>query len=352
MLFLAAVIRPNSSRGGRIGYTIAVGGLLVVIAAVRSVSVGADTLQYVRYYPVIGSIPWANRSELRYESGYFLLNKVLFAVSDDPRLLIVVTSAFTLSVMSWFIYRMSRDVVVSFLLLVLLQVFAQTVTAMRQSIALAIVLLFVPLLLKRKYVWFVLGVLLATQFHATAIVLLVLIPLVRIRFGARTVLLNVAGAGVLFLVAGPLLRLTASNADQYSDYLAAFETSGGKTGVALMAGFYGAVLVAMTVCALQDGPLRAGATSAATFLLHASWLVLPMLALAFASNTYLRLVNYFVPFMIVGVPVAASFVSDRKTRQMVLGGLIAASTVFFLVLSLWRPEWYAVVPYESMWSER
>lgn len=348
LAILAVALRPDTSEIGKRAYAIIAFAILGFLAATRAPSVGADTKQYYSYFTVIGNLAWGDVSTLRFEPGYFLLNKVIFLLSEDPQVFIAVTSAAILTAVGWFFSRYSPDIVLSTVLFVFLQGYAMVMTALRQSIALAIVLVFIPQLVRRRYIRFALGVVLATQFHSSALLLLVLIPMVRLGFRTRISIFYIAFAALLAFLPGPIMRLAGSWADQYEVYLTGLEQSGGKVGVLLMIFFYIFLLIVMTTASMQCEDTRAGKVSVLAFFCHASWMTIPILGLAFGSNAFLRLANYFVPFVAVGVATSLTCILNRESRRIAKYVIIVGTLAYFVAVSALRPEWYLVIPYVSI----
>jgi hypothetical protein len=347
LALLAVIIRPNPRTGGRKVYALAGFGTLAGVAAVRAPSVGADTQQYYRYFAVIGQTQWRDREILRYEPGFFLLNKVLYAISIHPQILVACTSIFVMAAVARFTWRYSPNIVLSVMLFVFLQGYATTMTAMRQSIATAIVLLVVPQLSQRRYLRFALGVLVAIQFHASAVALLVLIPLSRLPFRLRYLSIYIFATPVLALAAATILNLSASTNDRYAGYATNVAGSGGKLGVLLTLLLYVLLLASLTFSALRGPAALNERTSTQALLYYASWLIIPALGLAYGSNAYLRLTCYFVPFVAVALPVALRQIADPSLRRLMTYAAVVTALSYMLAISLLRPEWYSVIPYAT-----
>jgi hypothetical protein len=254
---------------------------------------------------------------------------------------------FVIGVVVWFARKYSQDLALTICLFMLLQGYSFVLTALRQSIAVAIVLLFVPQLLKRRYPVFAGGVLLAMQFHSTAVVLFALIPLVHSRVRVRVLLIYLVATPVLVVTAGPVLGYAASSDDRYTSYAAALAGSGGKSGVLLTLAVYLAIL-GMTMTAMVRGaPSEREEPNSPTlpFLVYSAWLIVPVLGVAFGSTAYLRFSYYFVPFVAVALPGALQRIGNPRTRLLATYGVVVVSAAYFVATSVLRPEWFSVIPY-------
>lgn len=342
---LAIIIDPGQSVSRNKLYSWLAFGTLGLFAAIRSPAVGADTQQYFNYYPVIAGLGWDEYDVVRYERGYFYLNKLFQLLTSNPQVFVGVTSFAVFVVLAWFFGTYSPNAAITALLFVFLQGYAMVLTALRQSIAMAVLLLFVPQLIKRHYLRFALGVALAAQFHTTAWVLLLLIPLVQMKMGFKTAGAYLMLSAALLGLNHDVLAFAVSSADQYTYYLGVYDNSSGKVGVVVVMLTYVAFLVFVTYyCSWREALVGADSFATEVFC-HASWMLAPVMMLAYGSNTFLRLANYFLPFLVVVVPLALRRVPARFLRQVYTTASLLAALMYFIGITTLRPEWYRVTPY-------
>ena len=115
------------------------------------------------------------------DRGFNLLMVLLNRINSDPQTLVIVAAVFITTVYVSFLTKHSSDLTFS-LFLMLCVVFISTMNGIRQVMAAAIMVLGWPLLQKRRIIPFMLIVLLASTFHASAIIVL---PLSLIICGKR-----------------------------------------------------------------------------------------------------------------------------------------------------------------------
>lgn len=344
---LDVALAPGRSSARRRAFTVVAFGGLGVVGAIRSPSVGGDTQQYYEYFTVIGRLSWGDTQELRYETGYFYLNKVIYTISQDPQVFIAITTLFVVGVLGWFFAKYSANVGLTAILFVFLQGYAFALTALRQSLALSVILLFVPQLVKGRRIRFALGVFLAAQFHYTAWVALTLIIISAWRLGSKSIFVLLTASGVLLSLNRVLMEYVVSGADQYTEYLSMYEGGTGRAGVLLIALVYAAYLIFIAWrCARSDAQYSATIRSN-NVIFQASWVVLPAMSLAYGSNVYLRLANYCVPFLIVAVSMGLESVRDIRQRAWWGYVVVGTAIVFFVMITVLRPEWYRITPYAS-----
>ena len=155
-------------------YLSVVFGIFFIVMGFRHYGMGNDT---ANYYAMFLRIARTNSIE-RYiessdvESGYVLYNWLLAQISNNPRILFVTTSAIICISLAIFVYRnVSHPGVFCCLFVGLLQ-FGFFLSAMRQAIAVSILLYAVDALIRKRRLLFVLLCLLAARFHNSAYAML------------------------------------------------------------------------------------------------------------------------------------------------------------------------------------
>ena len=176
--------------------------------------VGADYLPYQEYfYRVL-----FGAGQGRFEYGYYLLNLLCSAVSDNPRLMFVASAALFYVLVIVSIKRMSPDVSLSVFLVMGCGFFFYFMNGTRQMLASGFVLLALSTLGKKHDLYFVLIVLLGSLFHSSAIVCLVVLVLYRIPVNGK-MLATITVLCLLFARFLPTIAKSAAVYLGYGDYL-------------------------------------------------------------------------------------------------------------------------------------
>ena len=121
-------------------WIIVIFGTLTIISALRSYSVGVDSIQYKEAFDKIVKLDFSQSNFLRYEIGFFSFVKTLSLLSDSPQILFIVSSFIIIPSIGIFIYKYSKNVAFSSLLYILFNIFFFHMTGMRQSLALVLLL--------------------------------------------------------------------------------------------------------------------------------------------------------------------------------------------------------------------
>jgi len=154
-------------------YCILMGIFLFLIAALRSTSVGIDSEAYSYLFYQVKGRSW-ERLYYYYpkETWFYIFMKLLTIISSDHQILFAVTGIIFAYAISHFIYRYSKNCMLSFVMLIPMMYFSFTLTGLRQTIALSIMLLSIDLIVKRKVLYFILSVWIASNFHQSAFLFL------------------------------------------------------------------------------------------------------------------------------------------------------------------------------------
>lgn len=138
--------------------------------------VGVD---YMSYFWIFQAV---ERGEpIHAESGYRFLNEFLINYTNDPQSIFIVTSFITLSLIFYGIYKYSPNPGLSIFLLVSMGYLFSSFNILRQYVAIALVFASLKLIKENKFFPFLLIIIAAMTFHKTAIILLPLFYLIRLR---------------------------------------------------------------------------------------------------------------------------------------------------------------------------
>ncbi|MBM6786704.1 EpsG family protein [Collinsella tanakaei] len=339
----ALVVKPSTAkRVNRTIYVCIIGAMLVAVSAVRSYTVGVDTEQFCRAYMRIGTEGAAAFGLERYEPLFTGLCLVLNSISKNYQLLIVASTALSTIPIVRLVYKRSQSIPFSLFLYITLNLYFNSMNIMRQAIAIGIIALAIPKLFKGKFLPFIVAVAIATLFHQSAPVALILIPLSKIEFKGRTFAVYLLAAVLIFIFSTPIVRVASSLLGRDVLYNDAFTGSN----------YFGALIqaaVALVCCGVTSNYLgisrRDGKEEQSDSLLqHAMMLWLLFSVFGMQVEIVGRLRFYFATFAILAIPAAISRAPkpDCRLLNLMTG---AATLLYFLVIGIARPEWFGVIPY-------
>ena len=151
-------------------FAFVIAAMLIVVAGLRY-RVGTDYMAYYRTRVEDWKTVWDYIVHFR-EPGIRLLSRLSVMIADDGAVLIFVCAVFITGIYCLMIYRYSPMYLVSMLLFLFLGEWTGSFNGIRQYLAAAIVFAGHRYILKRKFVPYLLTVLLATLFHKSAVVMI------------------------------------------------------------------------------------------------------------------------------------------------------------------------------------
>ena len=199
ILVLATALLMHGNRPHNKAYVIVASLLLFSIYGLRNTYViGYDsTSSYLHSFHAIGSYSWGEVvAHYNINLGFGILLKLgYFLTGGDYQLFVSAIALFVTVCFGMLLYRYSPSPVQSILYHFGLLFFVFHFSALKQSIAMAILMPAFHCLVRRKNFKYLLLVLIASQFHFPSIVFLLAFPLSKLRVGRN----------YLFLLAGMLL---------------------------------------------------------------------------------------------------------------------------------------------------
>lgn len=181
LLFYASISYfINKTNASRITFISLTTIHLIIVSGLRSINVGADTLVYREVFNSLKNVPLNETFSVyrKFEHGYQLLTYFFSNVFGSFNLYLFFISVFIYVVLGYIIYKFSLNPFFSYVLYIVLGLFDFNLSGLRQSLAMSIVLFSIVFLLNRKFIRFFLTILAASLFHKTALIFIVIYPLI------------------------------------------------------------------------------------------------------------------------------------------------------------------------------
>lgn len=230
MLLLYTTENNKGSKSGNLGIYASV-VLLTLFAGLRNSSVGTDTNNYLYYF--------INRSEAifdqkNYEIGFLLLQNIAGIISENYWSLLTLIAVFCVTAYTFLIIKQSTNVSLSFFLYITLGSYLFFFNGARQGIAASILAIGLFFLIKRKLLWFVFWVFIASLFHRTVLIMLPFYYILTLKYSAfRMVMFSVISFIGLTFTSFFVTFFDESSSVRYSAYI-----NRGANGGFLLAFFF------------------------------------------------------------------------------------------------------------------
>lgn len=309
----------------------------VLISGLRADSVGADTENYLKLFDEHISMSWSelwrnvklyyagNEAVADYEIGYVVFEKLLSLVTTSHLVYKLLIATIFMVPFGIYVYKNSEDPFLSFLVYDALMYNMFSLTGYRQVVSVAIaILLGYEFVKKRKFIPFLLLVLIASLFHKSTLIFLVFYFLANKKITTQYLLGTLAVVVVLIFARNSVFN--------YVKYLVGYEQYSGEYGFAQQA--FLLLVVALTVAAFffRRQILGYAQREGVTYVEHyynafvLTWYMIPF---AMVSPTSMRLVYDFgfISFLLL-IPVFAKSFRKSNDRAVVYLTLTAVLSFF------------------------
>ena len=348
----------------KLAYAWLMGFALVVVAAIRSYTVGVDTLQYWNAFNIINAFSVDANYNRDLEIGFQYLCLLLGHICSSPQVLLIATSVFGIGSIIYFLYKNSSNFPLAIYLFISLNYYSFCMSGMRQMLAIAIIVIGIEACLKKQHtIYYLLIVLVASLFHTSALLMMVLPLFSRVRVRPRSIVFALLLAVVAMLFADQVFKI----ANSFLPY-GAYEGTEYST-----ANYFGAIfqmlvdlmiLIFSFLCYSTDrnssilmfseknfvnekkaALVKANGALSIPFLLVCSGVAVICSFLSIKMGIFSRVEYYFKLFSILGLTNAV-VEGNRKLQTLTIILTVGMSFAYWIVVALYRPEWYGVVPYE------
>lgn len=353
LLGLSALV-SNSSRRGKSGSLFVLGVTFVaflLLTSLRMEDVGNDTINYASFFArAINNLDfWQLLLSSRFEIGFSFVVYVIAQLTGNFNIFLLCVTAFYL----YSVCRFVRKFAISYGSVVLLafgfSVFYDSFVTLRQCIAIGIYLFAIDSFLDRKPLRYSALVLVACSFHLSAVVLLPVYLLPKMRFAFASDYIKILFAAICCtIMVSVFLHLFAGLFPYYAHYL---DTAYGKGGPRLASVLLLGVRLVLVLLAFASNwrtyqslsgksPEIAGLNT-----LMAVDLILSAASLSF--NMLDRIEGYFtLPFIIV----VSNSINCKENANGRICDLFAVlvSFAYITILLVFRGEWFGIFPYSMI----
>ena len=356
LLFLAiSIFNKGETKQRKKIYLRSVFFLLFFISAFRSINIGNDTVEYSRMFDVFGTASNIFNLNTRYELGYVLLNKILYSIWNNKLILFIVTSAFILGSWMKFINVYSSRTWLSVYLFINLRIFYFTLSGLRQSISMAILLISYKYIMEKKLFSFISLVFIASLFHSSAIIFLLVYPLSRIKFNFKFLAVESLVSMVVYYTFETFISIALRIFPQYQSYVKGVYFDGDVRVASIMSFLVIIIILIFGIMTnikyvRKQEKIVPKNQSEVNLLLHIVSLATSVYFIAINANLLSRIGLYFFMFTVVFIPKCIENIKDKRAALIINYLLLIFALAYNLVILIYRPNWQHVYPYEFFWQ--
>lgn len=332
-------------------YIVFIGLIIFSFAALRNYTVGSDALTYLQRYSRFANAEWKNifhiSDKMMFEYGFAVINKLLSYISRNPRFFLIITVLFIVYSYCLAIYKYSEIPWLSFLIFITLGLFGSSLSALRQYIAIGIIILSYDAILNNQLLKYITLVVMAYSVHTSALIVLPMFWLSKIKFNKTTI--SAAGIGFLGMVflffrhAKEIGNILAPYIFTYSRYFYSLDTSLGKGAVGETIIYFAFLVLILIELYRSEDEAR---NTYIAFAIMSAVLIL----FSYMISICARLLPYFSSMFLFSVPKAITSEKRSKNRFLYLI-IICVVLLFYYFAVVCRADTCSVIPYE-LWNDK
>ncbi|MBR4099793.1 MAG: EpsG family protein [Clostridia bacterium] len=340
-------INPIQQKKKANGEVIAFFLIFFFLLVLRDFIVGTDLVGYIYHFKRTTYLSWNKIFNMEdIEIGYWVLMKIVSFISDDFRALLIVIALICCIPTAYFYYKESDNGVISILLyLTATSIFPMAFSGLRQTVAIVFAIPAFYFVKNKKLILFVLTVFIASLFHKSAWIMLLLYPVYYFKLRTKH----------LSSVVAPLTALVFLFRNSIFDFLLKFvgEDYQDKYGSATETGAYTmiiliALFVVFSFVAIDEDNIDEETNGLRGIL------VLTLMLQIFASLNHvaMRFNYYFLLFLPITVTRALSKSNklDKEIINVVKIVFVVFFTAYFFYDAYTGADTLSIYPYKSMFA--
>jgi hypothetical protein len=318
---------------------------MTAVSALRSVNIGNDTDTYHYIFNISTYTSFNDFIEInahRWEKGFLAFTKLISSISENPQALIAISSIISLFFVGRFIYLYSKKPALSIFLFITMRFYFFFMSNIRQSIALGLILLSYDFIKKKKIIPFSIVVIIAAQFHSTAIIFFLAYFIDKIKYSKKYLIGSVLITGLIFVGFDSFMNILLTiSPEKYLNYVnTSYYTD--ATNVANVANFATTLAVLLLSYIFKYYKINDKSEIPFYYLLIA--VCLGLLSIKFGM--FSRIQHYFYIFSIVLIPNMITKSNDKYTKLITGFTIVICFFLYHIIILALRPEWQNVYPYE------
>lgn len=295
---------------------------MFIIAAIRNIDVGTDLQNYIPFYERCETYSWAQILEpgLK-EYGYRIYNKVLSLLSISDQLFLTITAGISLIGVYYIIKKYSKNYFLSTYIYIAFNFYIFIFSGLRQSIAMSIGMLSIKYIDERKFCKFLILILLASTFHMSALILLLMYFIKNIEVKPKMLPIILFGYSILFIMRKYIVSFIIRFV--YSNY-SITNTGNGYVYLLLL------TIIVIGITLYKKQFVKENGLN--NFCYNALLIALLIQLFASAQGEIARLTMYYSIYMIIAIP---NFIKciDIKEQRYTLEGIIIILLFIYLLIN-------------------
>ncbi|MBE6904696.1 MAG: EpsG family protein [Ruminococcaceae bacterium] len=170
--FAMCEYRPSNKKN--LIFLLLITTILITLAGIRASSVGVDTEPYCNFFNFVSGkgSDFALSNDFQMEYGYYFLNYLISLLTKDALLGISIISVLIIVLRLICIWKYSSSIWISIFIYISFGFFGYSMCTLRQELGISIAFFALPFLKGRKFIPYLIIILLASSFHVSMLILI------------------------------------------------------------------------------------------------------------------------------------------------------------------------------------
>lgn len=317
-------------------------GLLTVLVMLRHESVGNDTGNYIDYFVRFAKMSWSDLGHQHLERGFVYYNKLVSLFFVRTQVFLAITAIATSLLIFPTFKRLNLDASLTIVLYCTMSTFVLMFSGVRQMLAIGMGFIAYSFTRKKKWVGFIISVIVAMSIHISAFMLLFMYPLYHARITKKWLYVVVPAMVMAFAFNKQIFVVLLGVLARFSRFQGATASTGAYTMLILFVLFATFAFLIPDERQLDDETI-----GLRNFLLLA--IVIQMFAPL--HTLAMRMNYYYIIFIPLLMPRIVVLRSKRWSQVAIIGRHVMV--VFFLLYFfavIYRSGVLHVFPYHFFWE--
>lgn len=230
-----SIDRQNTRYNKRVFYVFWIG--LFSMVALRHETIGNDTLVYKSIFQFIANSDWIVGLKRSEEFGYSFFNKLISLFTDDFRWVLIISAFLSIYFIAKAYIKYSNDAMLTIALFITMSNFVMLFSGIRQAIAISLGMLAFEFTRNKKFIAFIIVVLVAWSFHTSAFMLIFMYPLYHVKFKSKHLIFVLPLLAIVWFFNQPIFRFLGLILNGFTDYDTNISQNGAVTMLILFLAF-------------------------------------------------------------------------------------------------------------------
>lgn len=332
---------------------------LAMMTMFHSEDIGNDTVAYTSLFRAVEDMTLeAALSNTRFEKGYMLFTFILTRLFSSRQSVLIAEGAIVYLCLGRWLNKHCKAPGLFICLIVEMLQIDGWMSAMRQSLAMAVLFFAFDALVEKKLFRFVLFVLLAAQFHAVAYVFLLAYPMLWCFREYRTNPLRknwrferwmAIGTVGIALLMRPMINLLLKLFPKYQYYVSgAYMDGQARLAIVLKMIVYAMMLLLPLLIRSKGSENKNAVSRPAELSFYRMALVnLAIMVMANQATIFMRFAGIFSIYAIAGFSEQTAQLQCQKNRRIVIILALILFAMYGVIITICRtPEWQTTYPFE------